>query len=218
MVGLDVGEGLRGAVRPDDFDLVEGARFAEAEVQVQVALGEVTAAAANLLELLLRAGGDADARVEGEAIVGGAFEGETYPVIGGVGFGFEDHGAADEVFDDEIENAAVEEIADGEASADLGDEDGFAGGGAHLAEGSVVLIDVDELWFLIGDAGLGVFDLRVDVAVDEDEVLPAGVVEIDEGVAPADVGDAGLGDAGLMRDVGEVEVAVVAIERRRTLR
>ena len=46
-----------------------------------------------------------------------------------------------------------------------------------------------KLGFLIGDAGLGVVDLRVDVAVDENEVLPAGVVEVDEGVAPADVGD-----------------------------
>ena len=53
-----------------------------------------------------------------------------------------------------------------------------------------------ELWFLIGDAGLGVFDLRIDVAVDDDEVVPAVVVEVDKGVAPADVGSAGLGDAG----------------------
>ena len=106
----------------------------------------------------------------------------------------------------------MEEIADGEAAADLGNEERGAGGGAHLAEGSVVLIEVEELRFAVGDAGLGVVDLRIDVAVDEDEVLPAGVVEVDEGVAPADVGNAGVGDAGLMRDVGEVEVAVVAIE------
>ena len=71
------------------------ASLADAEVQVQIALGEVAAAAANLLELLLRAGGDADARVEGKSIFGAAFEGEAYPVICGVGFGFEDHGATD---------------------------------------------------------------------------------------------------------------------------
>jgi len=94
VVGLDVGEGLGGGVGPLDFYLVDEAGVADAEVQGQVALGEVAAAAADFLQLVLRAGGDADAGVEGEAIFGAAFEGETYPVICGVGFGLEDHGAA----------------------------------------------------------------------------------------------------------------------------
>ena len=52
----------------------------------------------------------------------------------------------------------------------------------------------------------------VDVAVDEEEVEPAVVVVVEEGVAPAEEGDGGFGGFGLVGDVGEVAVAVVAVD------
>jgi hypothetical protein len=54
--------------------------------------------------------------------------------------------------------------------------------------------------------------LRVDVAVDHEEVEPAVVVVVEKAVAPADKGNGGLGDSGLVADVGKARVAVVVVE------
>jgi hypothetical protein len=55
--------------------------------------------------------------------------------------------------------------------------------------------------------------LRIDVPVGHQQVLPAVVVVVDERVAPTEKGNRNLGDAQLVADVGQVAVALVAVER-----
>jgi len=67
-------------------------------------------------------------------------------------------------------------------------------------------------WLAVEDADLGVLNLRVDVAVDGDEIEPAIVIDVVEGVAPADDVGRGAGDVGDVRNVGKGQLAVVAEE------
>jgi len=56
-------------------------------------------------------------------------------------------------------------------------------------------------------------DLRIDVAIGDEEIEPGIVIHIEEGSAPADVGIAGLTDTGGPAHVVEAFGAQVAIER-----
>ena len=67
----------------------------------------------------------------------------------------------------------------------------------------------------LGPSGAPVLlvDGGIDVAVHDEQVEPAIVVVVEEGGAPAEEGHGGFSDAGLVADVSEVGVAVVAVER-----
>ena len=115
--------------------------------------------------------------------------------------------------DDGVEFAVVEEIAYSQAAAP--DHDGEAGAFDCGNELKFFAVDVVEEQGALGPCGAPrlVVDDAVDVAVGDDDVLPAVVVVVEEGVAPAEEGDGWLSDAHLVADVGEVGVAVVAVER-----
>ena len=51
------------------------------------------------------------------------------------------------------------------------------------------------------------------MAIGDEQILPAVVIVVKKAGAPAEERDRGLGDARLVADIGEVGVAVVAIER-----
>ena len=132
---------MRFSVGPEDFYFVDAGGGAEAEVQAEIVLREVAATAADFAQLLELAGGDADAGVEGEAVGGGALEIEADPVVLRVTAGLEDHGWAGEIFYDDVESSAtVEEVAYGEAAADLGNLNGGARESVDVFEGSVALV------------------------------------------------------------------------------
>ena len=72
----------------------------------------------------------------------------------------------------------------------------------HVLEAPVAEIAVEQLRLPVGEVQLAVGDLRVDVAVGDEDVLPAVVVEVEEVDAEADVlaVDAEAGpDAGVAR-------------------
>ncbi len=120
--------------------------------------------------------------------------------------------AVDDV-DDDIEFAVVEEVSDGEASADVDICEAGAFDGWHQVEFFAVDVSKEQRTLGPGGAPACAVDAGVDVAVCDDDVLPAVVVEVEEGVAPAEKGDGRFGDSHLVADVGEVCVAVVAVER-----
>src|SRR5258707_1089184 len=65
----------------------------------------------------------------------------------------------------------------------------------------------------VARASFDLVDLRIDVAIGDEEVEPGVVVHIEEGSAPADVGITGLTDTGGPAHVIETFRAHVAIER-----
>src|SRR5260370_7662894 len=52
------------------------------------------------------------------------------------------------------------------------------------------------------------------MAVHEEKVEPARIVNVDESVAPANIGSRSRSDARSIRDIGEVHLPVVAVYRR----
>ncbi len=67
----------------------------------------------------------------------------------------------------------------------------------------------------LGPGGAPVVDVgvAVDVAVDLKKVLPAIIVVVDEGCAPAEEGDSEFSDLCVVADVGKVGIAIVTVER-----
>ena len=141
------------------------------------------------------AGGHANAGIQGESIAANAFELEADPVVEGAAFGTQDHGLTGKIFNDGLEMAVVEEIADGHAAADLRNLDRIAGRLADVFKGAVALVEQEQFRLAIPGPFGDLVDLRIDMAVDQKNVLPAVVGKIDESVAPADVATGGSGDA-----------------------
>ena len=132
-------------------------------------------------------------------------------MVGVAGQVDEEHGAVGEVVDDGFEASVVEEVGDGEAAAGARFGEGWAGGFADVFELAVAQIAVEEAGFAVGGAEFGGVDFGVDVAVDDQEVGPAVVVDVGEHGSPAEgVGvDAETGGEG---GVGEGAVGIVAVE------
>src|SRR5580692_3929887 len=61
---------------------------------------------------------------------------------------------------------------------------------------------------------MNLIDLRIDVAVHDENVLPAIVREINKSVAPAYVTACTSSDSRDLSDIGEAHTAIVAIEGR----
>src|SRR5450759_1152690 len=87
---------------------------------------------------------------------------------------------------------------------------GFLGG---LVEGAVAIVAMQQKRLAIAGAGFQSVDLRIDVAVGDENVEPGVVVHVEKGGAPGDVGIAGLANAGSPTNVVETLRTHVAIER-----
>ncbi len=94
-------------------------------------------------------------------------------------------GVVGEVVDDGFEAAVVEEVGGGEAASGAGIGEGWAGGFADVFEFSVTQVVVEEAGFAEEGAEAGGVDLGVDVAVGDEKVGLAVVVDVGEHGAPA---------------------------------
>src|ERR1700761_2654663 len=99
----------------------------------------------------------------------------------------QDHRAAFQVFNHDLEMPIVEEIAHSEPAAHLRYLHCRTTQFADIAKRSVMLIRIHQLWFSIHRACPRRSHLRIDVAVHENEVEPATVIEVEERISPADI-------------------------------
>src|SRR5688500_2708714 len=70
---------------------------------------------------------------------------------------------------------------------------------------------MQEFWLTIAGAGQRI-DLRIDMAIDDKQVEPRIVVEINEARSPSDIRPRNLSNLGRHRDVAEIVVAIIAVE------
>ena len=89
--------------------------------------------------------------------------------------------------------------------------DAGTGVGGDIGKSTVAVVVVENARFLKGTAEMLAIHFRVDVAIDEENIGPAVVIEVKEHGAPAEVFRVEA-EAGGIRDVVECAVAVVAIE------
>ena len=122
-------------------------------------------------------------------------------------------GGGVDVVHDDVDVAIVVEIGECRAAA--------GGRGRHrrteplrdVLEASVAEVAVHDLALLVARLRLDPLDLRIDVAIDDEEVEPAVVVEIDEADAPSE--PAGVQpDAGGERPIVAEALAAVGVQRR----
>src|SRR5882762_8670549 len=83
---------------------------------------------------------------------------------------------------------------------------------AGIAESAVSLIEVEEFRLTIAATGWQRVHLRIAVTADGEKVEPAIVIKVCEGRAPLYVRQRGQRDAGLVGDIGEIPVSVIAVE------
>src|SRR5580698_132201 len=122
-------------------------------------------------------------------------------------------GVVVECVDDNIQFAVIEQVSDGHSAA--GVESGECGAfdsGLKIEFLSVNVAEEERALCPGGSPGC-VVDLRVDVPIGDDKILPSIVVEVQKCGAPSEERNCGFRDPHLVTDIGEVAVSVVAIER-----
>src|SRR5262245_46797366 len=82
----------------------------------------------------------------------------------------------------------------------------------HVLEAAVLKVPVDDLALPIARLGSNLFDLRIDVAVDQEEIEPAVLIEIEETDAPPEPPRVEP-DAARERAIRAETVAAVRIQR-----
>src|SRR5271169_3759641 len=211
-VGRQIGERFLFSIRPQDFGLIETLMAAQPEVYAQVVLRQITPAAEDFAYLHQVSGGSAYTRIQGQTIALYAFQLETDPMVLWASFGTQNHGLAHQIFNHGLHLSVVEKVAHSKPAADLRDLNRLSSQPAGIPEGSVPLIDKEKFWLQVSGGQVRAVHLRIHVPVDQEEILPAIVVEIDKGVAPAYIALRASRNAGPDRHIAEVHPAVVAIE------
>ena len=116
-VGGKIVEGVDRAGRPADFYGVDFGGFAEAEMEAEIVLGEVAAAAADFGDLADAGGMDGDASADGGTIAFCADQFEEDAVIGIVVLVEKERGRFADVDEDDVDVAGVEDVAESSAAA-----------------------------------------------------------------------------------------------------
>ena len=126
--------------------------------------------------------------------------------------GTQNHWPAYQILSHRFELAVVEEVAHCHSTADLRNLDGSPGQLTDVLESSIALIQKQQLWFKIGDFGMDAVHLWIHMSVDQEKILPAIVIEVDQDISPPHIPSCALGNSRGIRDVRKIHVSVIAIE------
>src|SRR6266581_7989179 len=110
LVGGDVRERIGFARWPENFHAVDPGGSTQSEMQTQIVLREVTAAAVNFVRLRHAAGNHLDPRADSEAVALRAGQFETDPMPACNAMVFQNHGSAVDVANDDVHVAVVKKI------------------------------------------------------------------------------------------------------------
>ncbi len=116
------------------------------------------------------------------------------------------------IADEKILPAVVVIISDRETAADTRGAKILTLRFGCVYEISLARVAVELFFFFVGDFGMIRGDVVEDVAVDDEQIAPAVVIEIEKSRAEGAIQKIGLADAGCDRVVGERAIAIIAIE------
>src|SRR5690348_4024319 len=108
--------------------------------------------------------------------------------------------------------AIVEEIANGHSATHLRNPDGLTNRFTDVRERSVVLVQKKQFGLAIPCVAMSAVNLWIDMSIDDECVGPPAVCKIHKRISPADVSARSLRDARTIRNVGELHVAIIAVE------
>src|SRR5437868_13595169 len=120
-----------------------------------------------------------DASIQREPVSRRPFQLHTDPMMRCIGPRRQYLRATRQIFDDYVKRAAIEQVSHGQTPADHRVGQRTADRRSGFAKGAIVRIEKDKLRFAIVDTKFRIIHLRVDVAIDENQIEPSGVVEIE---------------------------------------
>src|SRR5437773_4329071 len=205
-------EDLRPPARPRDLHGLRLLPRAEAEAQSQVVLRTEAAAASHLVDHPPALRLNRDARPDGAAVGPGSFELDQERVVWTGPSVVKKCGRVVHVVDDGVHLPGVEEVAEGGAAGGLLQRDPRPRAERDVPESPVAPVHVKDLSLPVGRVERGAIDLRVDVAIDDQNIRPAVAVEVEEMRAPAEVARVDAEPRG-EGAVAESAVAPVVIQR-----
>src|SRR5260370_31797196 len=132
-------------------------------------------------------------------------------MIFGATLGTQDHWLPFQIFNDNFDSPIVEEVTKSCSTAYLRNLNRRSGQVTDVLEGAIVLVQEQEFGLTIFRANIDVVYLRIDVAIDHEEVQPAIVVKVKESISPANIGNCAGRDSRCVRGIGETHVSIVAI-------
>src|SRR5260370_30908015 len=108
------------------------------------------------------------------------------------------------------EIGSVVEVAEGGASRGNGIGDARSGMHRYIFEPPVTQVAIEKFALGVSGLGLQLFDLGIDVAVADQDVGPAVVVEIEKAAAPAEIfgGEAESGGEGGVLEAAAAEMVI----------
>src|ERR1700742_3754573 len=116
---------------------------------------------------------------------------------------FEKHGSACQILNDNVESSLVEEVAHSKSPTYLGYSHRRSCLRADIRKCAVSLVQEDKFWFSVRCTRLRIIDLWVDVTVNHNDVQPSGIVQVKEGIAPANEWSSSPGNSGGVRNIGK---------------
>src|SRR5260370_29413664 len=116
-------------------------------------------------------------------------------MILGAALGTQDHWLPFQIFNDNFDPPIVEQVTKSYSTAYLRNLNRRPGQVTDVLEGAIVLVQEQELGLAIFRANVDAVYLRIDVAIDHEEVQPAIVVKIKESISPANVGSCAGSDS-----------------------
>src|SRR6267378_1337922 len=174
------------AVGPPNVDALDAGGVAEAEMDTEVVLREITAAAAHLLRLNDAARRASHTGADRVAIRFGTDERQRRPVMGGRAGHTEQIRQIVHVRDRHVHVTVVVEVGERRAASRLWRRHRLAEAFADIRETAVAEIPIDHLPLLVAGLGFELNYLRIHVPVGEEQVEPSVVVEIDPAGAPSE--------------------------------
>src|SRR5690606_30091235 len=190
---------------------IDALRVPEAEVEAEVALRNVASAASDLRDLAMSAGFERHFRADREPVLF-ATKVEKNPRSTIRAVVPQDRWPIARVRDDDIDIAIEIDVAERCPAAREPFGEARPCVGSDLAE-AASLVEEDLVPLEVGRGLVELVDVVVEVAVRDEEVAPAVVIDVDERRAPAHVRIHALAEPCDHGDVGEADRAVVTIER-----
>src|SRR3989442_370190 len=202
LVGLDVAERLDEAAGPADFQEFDVLGFADAEMDAQIILRKIAAAAAHFVYLRMEALFAREvrdafyARADAAAIRFGADGFDFDPIVARTRVATQKLRVIVDGVDHHVEVAVIVKVAEGAAARRDRGGDSRSSVVGNVFETAVAEILVEKLALRIAGFGLELLDFGIDVAIAKQNIGPAVVVHIEKAAAPAEIKSV-LAEAGL---------------------
>src|SRR6266550_7426972 len=182
-------------------------------MQPEVILRIIARSAHHLINLAMFAGRHFDTSADGRSIRARPHALEHDPIVLVAALVAQQGGWPIQVVDDYVDIAIVVEVPNGAAASQILESNGWSGFRGNVLEMTVPKIAIQNPRLLVGDVEFLVHDLRVDVAIGNEEVLPPIVIKIEEAYPKTQIfpiySEAGL-DAGIVKR----SLPVISVQRR----